>query len=331
MTARDSPAVSTSDDHRLACGRVKRRIWIDTDTASDDVVALIIALRHPEVEVVGMSIVAGNVPLEMAVQNALITVERCGATVAVHAGADRPLSRPLDSAQNVHGIDGMGDIGLDLSGRVPTSRDGVGAMIAAFRANPGQIELITLGPLTNVAVAVRSEPQFVSWVKRCVSMAGTGVLPGNVTALSEFNVWADPEAAYVVFESGLHIEMVGWDVSWQDAVVTDDLAAELRALSPLGEFAIDIQRNVREFCRNVTQINGFDLPDPIAMCVAIDDTIITQEATKYVEIILGEGHARGQTMVDWRGVVRKKANTRVVLRADQAKFQSMLRVALGNG
>ena len=303
-------------------------MWIDTDTASDDVVALILALKHPDIEVVGISVVAGNVPLEMAVQNALITVERCGVKVPVHAGAERPLSRPLESAQFVHGNDGMGDIGLDLHGRNPTSRDGIAAMIEQFRANPGQIELVTLGPLTNVAVAVCSEAHFASWVKRCVCMAGTGVLPGNVTALSEFNVWADPEAAHVVYHSGLRIEQVGWDVSWQDAVVTDDLAAELRALSPLGEFAIAIQRQVREFCHSVTQINGFDFPDPIAMCVAIDDSIITKEETRYVDIILGEGDARGQTMVDWLGVTKKPANTRVVLRANQVRFQHMLRAAL---
>jgi purine nucleosidase len=307
---------------------VKRRIWIDTDTASDDVVALIIALKHPDVEVVGISIVAGNVPLEMAVQNALITVERCNARVEVHAGAARPIARPLESAQYVHGHDGMGDIGLDLHGRVPTSHDGIGAMIDAFRAEPGRIELVTLGPLTNVAVALRSEPAFASWVKRCVAMAGTGVLPGNVTPLSEFNVWADPEAAHMVFNSGMHIEMVGWDVSWQDAVIMDDFAAELRSLSPLGEFAIDIQRHVREFCHSVTQINGFDFPDPIAMCVAIDDSVITKEETRYVDVILGEGQARGQTMVDWLGVTKKPANTRVVLRADQTRFKDMLRAAL---
>jgi len=307
---------------------VKRRLWIDTDTASDDVVALIIALKHPDVEVVGMSIVAGNVPLDMAVQNALITVERCGARTPVHAGAARPLSRPLESAQYVHGNDGMGDIGLDLHGRVPASRDGIGAMVEAFRTNPGQLELVTLGPLTNVAVAVRSEANFVSWVKRCVCMAGTGVLPGNVTPLSEFNVWADPEAAHIVYNSGLHIEMVGWDVSWQDAVIMDDFAAELRALSPLGEFAIDIQRHVREFCHSVTKINGFDFPDPIAMCVAIDDSIVSKEETRYVDVVLSENDARGQTMVDWLGVTRKPANTRVVLRADQARFKDMLRAAL---
>ena len=122
--------------------------------------------------------------------------------------------------------------------------------------------------------------------------------------------------------------MVGWDVSWQDAVITDDFAAELRAISPLGEFAVDIQRGVREFCHAVTQIAGFDFPDPIAICVAIDDAVVTREEKRYVEVVLGEGHARGQTMVDWLGVTRKPANTRVVLRADQAKFHAMLRAAL---
>lgn len=307
---------------------MKRRIWIDTDTASDDVVALIIALRHPNVDVVGISVVAGNVPLEMGVQNALITVEKCGSTVPVHAGADRPLARPLESAQNVHGHDGMGDIGLDLTGRIPASRDGIDAMIEAFRNDPGQIELVTLGPLTNVAVAIRSEARFTSWVKRCVSMAGTGVLPGNVTPLSEFNVWADPEAAHMVFASGMYIEMVGWDVSWQDAAINDSLAAELRSISPLAEFAMDIQRNVRAFCEEVTKVPGFDFPDPIAMCAAIDESIITKEESRYVEIVLGEGPARGQTMVDWLGVTRKPANTRVVLRADQTTFHAMLRQAL---
>ena len=305
-----------------------RRIWIDTDTASDDVVALIIALRHPDVEVVGISVVAGNVPLATGVQNALYTVERCGARTPVHAGAERPLSRTLETAQNVHGSDGMGDIGLNLHGRTPASHDGIGAMIDAFRRHPGELELVTLGPLTNVAVAIRSEADFASWIKRCVCMAGTGVLPGNVTPLSEYNVWADPEAAHLVFASGLRIEMVGWDVSWQDAAIDDALAAQLRSLSPLAEFAIDIQRNVRKFCEEVTHVPGFDFPDPIAMCVAIDDSIVTSEVDNYVEVILGDGHARGQTMVDTLGVLGKPANTRVVLRADQARFHAMLRAAL---
>ncbi len=304
------------------------RMWIDTDTASDDVVALILALRNPTVHVEGISIVAGNVPLDMATQNALYTLHVLGESRPVHVGAHRPLARPYSSAQMVHGTDGMGDIGLDLRGRSPESLDAVGAMLRAFERRPGEMDLVTLGPLTNVALALRIEPRFASWVRRCIAMAGTGILPGNVTALSEYNVWADPEAANVVFLSGMHVEMVGWDVSWQDAVVDDELAASLRSLSPLAEFAIDIQRCVREFCRTETKLNGFDFPDPIAMCVAIDDSIVTSEMSAPVTVQLGEGHARGQTIVDHLRITGIPHDTRVILRADNGSFRAALRDAL---
>lgn len=303
-------------------------LWIDTDTASDDAVALIIALRHPGVRVHGLSIVAGNVPLESGVQNALHVLATLGARVPVHAGADRPLARPYASAQMVHGADGMGDIGLDLAGRQPTSRDAVRAIVAHFAAHPGTCDLVTLGPLTNVAVALRAEPRLAGWVRRCVIMGGTGVLPGNVTPLAEYNVWADPEAAHVVLGAGMRVELVGWDVSWQDAVVDDALATELRALGPVGRYAVDIQRIVREFCRTETKIDGFDLPDPVAMCAAIDETVVARDVHARVDVHLGHGDARGQTVVDHLGVTGRPANARVILRADRARFVAMLRDAL---
>jgi purine nucleosidase len=162
-------------------------MWIDTDTASDDVVAIVMALKHPNTEVIGMSIVIGNVPVELGVQNALYTNELCGKSAPVHAGAEMPLVRAFATAQHVHGADGMGDIGLPLKGRKATSNNAVHEMIEAFRKEPGELELVALGPLTNLALAIRIEPKFASWVKRCVIMGGTGVLPGNITPLAEFN------------------------------------------------------------------------------------------------------------------------------------------------
>ncbi len=307
-----------------------QKMWIDTDTASDDAVALILALNSKTTEVLGISIVAGNVPIDLGVQAALYTLEMCGAKTPLHVGAHQPLVRSFSSAQNVHGTDGMGDIGLKLSGRKPTSTHAISEMIATFRSAPNEIDLVTLGPLTNIALALSIEPQFAKMVRRCVIMGGTGVLPGNVTAASEFNVWADPEAARIVFDSDLPLEMVGWDVSVADAVISDQLARELGAVSELGKFAMAIQRQVREFCRTETKLEGFDLPDPIAMAVALDPNIVTSEIQKYVRVNLGSGDTRGQTIVDQLGIINDRNNCRVVLRVDREKFISLLRASLAN-
>ena len=304
-----------------------RRLWIDTDTASDDAVAIVMALRHPNTEVVGMSVVIGNVPVEMGVQNALYTAELCGKSVPVHAGAALPLVRAFATAQHVHGADGMGDIGLPLKGRAATSDDAVKAMIEAFRKEPGELELVALGPLTNLALAVRIEPQFASWVKRCVIMGGTGVLPGNATPLSEFNWWIDPEAVHIVLESGMKVEMVGWDVSLADSVIGTELAEEMRSLGPLGQFSIDIQKSLRRFIQEVTGRTGFDWPDPIAMAVALEPDIATSEAHLRVEVSLGLGHERGQTIVDHLGNTKREPNCRVVYRVDRERFIDMIRTA----
>ena len=304
-----------------------RRLWIDTDTASDDAVAIVMALRHPNTEVIGMSVVIGNVPVEMGVQNALYTAELCGKSIPVHAGAALPLVRPFATAQHVHGADGMGDIGLPLKGRTATSNDAIRAMIDAFRKEPGELELVALGPLTNLALAIRIEPQFASWVKRCVIMGGTGVLPGNATPLSEFNWWIDPESVHIVLESGMKVEMVGWDVSLADSVIDTDLAEELRNLGPLGQFSIDIQKALRRFIQEVTGRTGFDWPDPIAMAVALEPDIATSEAHLRVEVSLGLGHERGQTIVDHLGNTKREPNCRVVYRVDRERFIEMTRKA----
>lgn len=306
----------------------KRKFFIDTDTATDDAVALIMALTQPDIDVLGISIVAGNCPADMATQNALYTLELLGSKVPVHVGATKPLLRELQSGQHVHGSDGMGDIGLPLKGRIPTSYDGVTAIIDVIMNNPGEIELVTLGPLTNIALAISIEPKIIKNVKRFIAMGGTAVLPGNITPLAEFNFWVDPEAAHMVFNSGLFIEMVGWDISVAHAVISDQLATELRALGKLGEFAIDIQGALREFCRTTTQLDGFDLPDPIAMAIAIDPTIVTKEARFFVDVVAGDSEARGQSMVDTLNNLKRTPNCRVIYQADRDRFLTALRASL---
>ncbi len=306
----------------------RRRFFIDTDTATDDAVALIMALRQPDIDVLGISIVAGNCSVEQAAQNALYVREIVGSDVPIHVGADRPLLRPLETADHIHGIDGMGDIGLPLSGRTPDSSRGVLAMIEAIMAHPGEVELVGLGPLTNLALAVRAEPRIVDAVKRVVVMGGTAVLPGNITPLAEFNFWADPEAAHIVANSGLAFEMSGWDITMAHAVVDDALADELQELSHLGDFAMGIQAVLREWCRENSDRDGFDLPDPLAMAIAIDPTMVTREAQRFVDVIHGDGPDRGQAIVHEDDSPGREPNCRVIYEADRERFIELLRESL---
>ncbi len=301
-----------------------QRMLIDTDTASDDAVALIMALRDPAVVVEAITVVAGNVPLAQAVQNALYTVDLCESQVPVYAGLARPMLRDLESAEDVHGSDGMGDIGLDLSGRTPATGRAVDVMVELFLAAPGAVDLVTIGPLTNVAAALLRAPEMASAVRHCYIMGGTGAGTGNVTPLGEFNFWCDPEAAKLVLRSGMAITMIGWDISVASATFDRDQAAGLRSIgTPFAEFSVDIQATLNEFALSQTKLSGFDFPDPIAMAVALDSSI-ARSVSRHVEIEIGDGHARGHDIVDWLEVTGKAPNVNVVTHVDREIFVSML-------
>lgn len=308
-----------------------RPFFIDTDTASDDAVALIIALRHPNVNVVGIGVVAGNVPLEMGVQNALYTAEMCGSSVTVYGGADRPLARALATAQNVHGNDGMGDIGLPLRDRIPAEGHAVDALIAAATAHAGELTLVTLGPLTNIAHALQRDASLPKKIARCVVMGAAADHIGNVTPVAEFNMWCDPHAVEVVLASGMKLEFVGWDISRKYAAISPTQAREIRAIgTPRAEFSIDIQRVVAEFCANETHIDGFDLPDPIAMAYAINGNIATELRDLYLTVETQSPHTLGMVVMDTLGVLHRSPNARVVTSADSKLFLSMLTDAVSD-
>jgi purine nucleosidase len=304
------------------------RLLVDTDTASDDAVALLMALRHPEATVEAITVVAGNVPLEQAVQNALYTRDLVGADVPVHAGRGAPRVGPLRTAQFVHGEDGMGDIGLELSGRSPSPGDAVDVLVDRIRAAPQALTLVTLGPLTNVAEAFERAPDLPGLLERLVVMGGTSDAVGNVSAVAEFNIWVDPEAAQIVFASGPPIVMVGWDISRKYAAFGDAAAAALRALGPLGEFSVDIQATLDGFARAHTALPGFDLPDPIAMAIALDPGVATATRRLAVEVETAGLLTRGQTVVDHLGVSGRRPNADVVLEASRERFDQLLALTL---
>ena len=308
---------------------MKRKFFIDTDTASDDAVALIIALRHRDIEVVGIGVVAGNVPLEMGVQNALYTRELCGSSTPIYVGAAKPLTRELRTAQFVHGMDGMGDIGLDLTGRQPNAGSAIDELIKSAHEFDGVLELVTLGPLTNIALALKKDPSIATKIKRCVVMGAVADHIGNVTPVAEFNMWVDPEAVDVVLQSGMNLEFVGWDISRKFAVITQAESAMLRAMdTPFATFIIDIQRVLEKFCENETHLAGFDLPDPIAIAYAINSSVADEVREMHLVVETQSQATEGMVVMDTLGILHQTPNASVVTSARHDVFMSMLMDAL---
>jgi purine nucleosidase len=223
-------------------------------------------------------------------------VELCGADIPVHLGAAKPLIRQLESATWFHGMDGLGDCGFRVSHRTVDPLTVVEAIVANALANPG-LELITLGPLTNFALAIRQQPTIVRNISRCVVMGGAACTEGNVTPAAEFNIWVDPEAAREVFLSGLPIEMVGWELSRHDVALDEhDIAAVQGLDTPLARFVIGCNGRARETYLEQT-VNAAS-PDPIPMAVMLEPELVLESSEHYVEIETRSALTRGMTVVD---------------------------------
>jgi purine nucleosidase len=285
-----------------------RNILIDTDTASDDAVALIMALRSPHVSVLAITVVAGNVAVEQGTQNALYTVELCGSTVPVFRGAAAPLIRPLEDAVWFHGRDGLGDHGYRPAARTAAPGFAVDAIVRTVEANPG-LEIITLGPLTNLAMALRQSPQLAANVSRCVVMGGAPCCEGNVTPAAEFNFWVDPEAAQGVLRSQLPIELVGWQLSRGATVVNASEMAEILALrTSFANFAIQSNSTAAAAYKAQTGEDGISLPDPIAMAILLEPELATLASDHFMDVQIDHGITRGMSVVDRLGVARDARN-----------------------
>lgn len=314
-----------------------RSFIIDTDTASDDAVALLMALRHPDVRVEAITVVAGNVELDQGTRNALYTVELCGADVPVYRGSAAPLRRELVVAQFFHGTDGLGDQGYPAPTRKAADGDAVDVLIDTIRSNPG-IVLVTLGPLTNVARALTRAPDIGSHVGRCVVMGGAACTVGNVTPAAEYNVWVDPDAARVVFRSGLPIEMVGWELCRGEATLSAEEMDRIRRIgSPISRFAMDCNTSALAAARLQSNEPGLPLPDPVAMAIAIEPSVCTRRSRHYVDVETVSDLTRGMTVVDqldvaadernavrWKPLIERGRNTEVCWEIDVPRWKELL-------
>lgn len=306
-----------------------RPMIIDTDTASDDAVALIMALRHSEVDVMGVTTVAGNCPLDQATKNALYTAQLCRSDVPVYAGAAAPLTVEASYATWFHGEDGLGDQGYPPPERAADPEPAVDALIRMIEAEPG-VTLVTLGPLTNVALALDRRPDLASSVGRCVVMGGAANCVGNVTPAAEFNLWFDPHAARDVFAAGLAIEMVGWEHCRGEALFGEDEINKLRSIgTELSHFAVDCNATAIEANLRQNGARGIGLPDPTAMAVAIaPETVVLDSSRHYAEIEADSTLTRGMSVIDSLDVTGREPNTEVIRRLDVALFKEMVFTAV---
>jgi len=287
---------------------VTERILIDTDTASDDAVALIMALRAKNAEVVAITTVAGNVPVQQATRNALYVTDLCGVSVPVYQGAEKPWARTLLTAEWFHGKDGLGDHGYPAPKRSPEKQHAVDAIVSTVRNNPG-LTLVTLGPLTNIALALAQAPDLVRNVARCVIMGGAPCCEGNVTPAAEYNMWVDPEAARMVFRSGLALEMVGWHLCRGASVIgPSDIEHIGKIGTKLADFAVECNSTARVAYRKQTGEDGISLPDPVAMSIALDPSIGYESSRHYVDVETASELTRGMTIVDRLGVAADERN-----------------------
>lgn len=279
-----------------------RKIIIDTDTGSDDAVALMMALKSKDVNVEAITTVCGNVPLESATKNALMTIEVTdGQRPPVYEGASKPLFRNLVTAVNVHGKDGMGDDDLIHPSLKPEKEHAVDAIIRLAAQHPGEIEIVTIGPVTNVALSILKAPEIMKNVKHIYSMGTAGFGPGNTTPVSEFNVYVDAEAYRIMLESGIPVTIIGFDVCLGDAALhQEDIERLLSSGKREAVFAVKCNRSLLEYNLRASGGHFVDLPDAVAMGVALWDDIVlekclchgyvcTQEEAAYGQVILHDG------------------------------------------
>ena len=290
---------------------MKIPVLVDTDTASDDAVALVMALRHPLVDLRAITTVAGNVPVDQAARNALYVTELCHAETPVFVGAAKPLSRPHAPADWFHGKDGLSDRGYAPTRRNAEKTHAVDAIIETVEAHPG-IVIVTIGPLTNLALALERRPELARHISRFVIMGGNPCCEGNVTPAAEYNIWCDPEAARIVVRSALPVELVGWHLCRGQAVLTPtEIEQVLSYKNPIATFAIECNARAIAAYHEQTGEHGLSLPDPVAMAVAIDPTIVSSHSDHFVDIETQSELTRGATVVDRLNVAHDERNRQI--------------------
>ena len=301
-------------------------IVIDTDTAQDDCIALLVGLLDPAADLRAITMVAGNVGFDRQIRNAQMTMSVAGrlGEVPVYLGCRRPLVREWVSAEYVHG-DGAGGLTMDFDGLAPDPEHGVDALIALAAASPGEITVVCIGPLTNIAMAAVKDPSFVGNVKALYIMGGSNNARGNITAAAEYNFFVDPEAAKTVFDAGFaSITVVPWaPVTLADAVFSrEQLARIARIDTPLARFYTRIVDTTLAFNFSVG-IDGSTHPDSLTAALLLHPEFVESRGGYAVDVETGSVLTRGYAAMSW-GAHGLAENATVIERVDAEAFSDYL-------
>ncbi|HEX6035803.1 MAG TPA: nucleoside hydrolase [Anaerolineales bacterium] len=300
-----------------------KRIIFDTDPGIDDACAILLALASPELSVEGLSIVHGNCSVEQATVNALSVLELAAADhIPVARGCELPLVQPSLLAPETHGETGLGYAKLPAPHTKPISQHAVDFLIEKILASRGEITLVAIGPLTNVALAIRQEPRVVQVLKEIIIMGGALRYEGNTTALAEFNTYVDPHAAHIVYHAGIPTTLVPLDVTYQCILTTEDVRRLQKVDSPITSFVADATRFYMEFHDEYQKIDGCVINDPLALALTFAPELCTYQ-TLPVDVDISDGISMGKTVADFYNYGKRPGNMKVALGVQARDFMNL--------
>ena len=309
------------------------KLIIDTDPGVDDAEAILMAAAHPNAIIAAILAVGGNVGLEHTLRNSLTIVETIEQDIPVYAGCDKPLVIFQEDAAQVHGQDGLGDVGYVPQSRQPETEHAALALVRMANESPGEYTLVAIGPLTNIAVALKLDPTLPEKLKRMVVMGGAVTARGNTSNVSaEFNIYHDPEAAHVVFEAweqhGGLVELIDWEATMRHPIPREVMQRWIDLDTPKSRFYQAISAKTVEF---VTKYMGRTMmfgADPLAMVVALEPEAVTKAEVRHVSVELTGMYTRGQTTVDWGQRNGRTANANIILEVNTDRFYALMEQGL---
>jgi purine nucleosidase len=300
-----------------------KKIIFDTDPGIDDACAILLALASPELSIEGLSVVHGNCSLHQATKNALSVLELAHAShIPVAVGCELPLVQPSLLAPETHGDTGLGYAKLPEPRTRPTVQHGSDFLIEKILSSPGEITLVAIGPLTNVALAIRQEPRIVNAIKELVIMGGAIRYDGNTTALAEFNTYVDPHAAHIVYHAGMPTTLVPLDVTYQCILTPEDVKTIRRIDSPITQFVEDATRFYMEYHDEYQGIQGCVINDPLALALTFAPELCTYQELP-VDVDISGGISMGKTIGDFYNYTKKPANMKVALGVKPRDFMDL--------